>query len=282
MTTQHNPDVNQLAETVARLSDALAASERRHAAIARTMRWGVLALVVTLGAGVYAASDWMRAYASQLVPRGYLGQMEQQMATAPPKLGGIDGILQSLAGTDGLDGALVKLLQSASMIAMMETAQPGQAGQPSFAECIAKRDADPEKQRLCYAETAVQDLGEYFLGADGLPLTPPGQNASREEQAKYAEQLMAATMMAGGQVVVDMAALVHRLRRDSDRFRGVISAQPIDSTLEDIRLELNHLNRTLTAVQVMAGQMDIMNRHMSAMSYSMGSTMGRMGDIMPW
>ena len=28
--------------------------------------------------------------------------------------------------------------------------------------------------------------------------------------------------------------------------------------------------------------MDVMNRHMANMSYSMGSTMGRMGNIMPY
>lgn len=87
MAAQQNPDINQLAETVARLSEALAASERRQTAIARTMRWAALTAVVIVGAGVYAASDWMQAYASQLVPAGYLGQMERQMAASPPMLG---------------------------------------------------------------------------------------------------------------------------------------------------------------------------------------------------
>ena len=32
----------------------------------------------------------------------------------------------------------------------------------------------------------------------------------------------------------------------------------------------------------MAGEMNVMNRQMSVMSYGVGSTMGRMGSIMPW
>lgn len=279
MPAQQTPDIQQLAQTVAELSAALAASERRHAAIARSLRWGALAFVVLVGAAVYAASDWMKAYAEQLAPSAYLGQLERQMAASPPQLG---GILQSLTGTEAMEGALVKVLQSASMVAMMETGRPGAPGQQSFADCIREREANPESDKLCYAHTAVQDLGEYFLGADGKPLTPPGPNASREEQAQYAEQVMAATMMAGGQAVVDMAALVHRLRRDSDRFRGLISSQPISATLAAIQQELHNLNRTMSAVPAMAGQMDVMNRHMATMSYSMGSTMGRMGDFMPW
>lgn len=277
MAAQSSPDLNQLAASVAHLSEALAASERRHVAIARSMRWGALAMVVTLSAGFYVASDWMKAYAAQLVPLGYLGQMEQQMAISEPKL---NGVLQSLGKTTELDGALVKVLQSASMVAMMEAGRPGDEQQESFAQCIAERADDPDK--LCYADTAVQDLGEYFLDANGQPLSPPGPDASGEQQAKYHADVMAATMMVGGQVVVDMAALIHRLRRDSDQLRGVISQRPVSNTLAAIQGELHNLNQTLTAVQVMAAQMDIMNRHMATMSYSMGSTMGRMGDFMPF
>jgi hypothetical protein len=277
MTAQASPDLEQLSHSVARLSEALAASERRHVAIARTMRWGALAFVVTLGAGLYAASDWMKAYAAQLVPLGYLGQMEQQMAGSPPQL---NGVLQSLGQTSELNAAMVKILQSASMIAMLETGQPGSAEHESFVDCIRERGDDADK--LCYADTVVQDLGEFYLNADGAPLTPPGPNASPEEQAKYQADVMAATMMAGGQVVVDMAALIHRLRRNSDALRGVISEQPVSKTLAAIQGELRSLNQTLTAVQAMAVQMDIMNRHMATMSYSMGSTMGRMGDFMPF
>jgi hypothetical protein len=38
----------------------------------------------------------------------------------------------------------------------------------------------------------------------------------------------------------------------------------------------------MASVPAMAAQMDLMNRNMATMSYSMGSTMGRMGKWMPW
>jgi hypothetical protein len=271
MTSQQSSDLVQLTETVARLSEALAASERRHAAIARTVRWGALGLVIALGAALYAASDWMQARAAQLVPPGYLDGMERQMAVSPPQL---DKVLQSLMGTDKMDGALVKVLQSAGMVAMMET--------QAIAHCVRDRDASGDQNKLCYAPASVQDLGEYFFSADGKPVEPPPQDASEQEQMAYAQKMMAATMMAMGQVVVDAGTLLHRLRRDSDQVRGLFAAQGIAQTLEGVRTELDKLNLTLTAVPAMAGQMDVMNRHMSSMAYSMGSTMGRMGNILPW
>lgn len=48
-----NPDLQELTATVAALTEALARSERRHAHIARSLRWGGL-ILVTLMAGVGA------------------------------------------------------------------------------------------------------------------------------------------------------------------------------------------------------------------------------------
>lgn len=48
-----NPELQQLTKTVAALTEALARSERRHAHIARSLRWGGL-ILVTLMAGVGA------------------------------------------------------------------------------------------------------------------------------------------------------------------------------------------------------------------------------------
>jgi hypothetical protein len=52
--------------------------------------------------------------------------------------------------------------------------------------------------------------------------------------------------------------------------------------LRAIKQELELMNRALSSVPVMAGQMDVMNRNMASMSHSMGSTMGRMGSWAPW
>ena len=79
------------------------------------------------------------------------------------------------------------------------------------------------------------------------------------------------------------AALVHRLRRDSDLLRHTINdiGGP-SATLKGIEKELHLMNAAMMSIPVMAGEMGAMNRQMSVMSYSVGSTMGRMGNIMPW
>jgi hypothetical protein len=46
--------------------------------------------------------------------------------------------------------------------------------------------------------------------------------------------------------------------------------------------ELHLMNQALRAVPIMATEMNAMNHQMSVMSYSVGSTMGRMGNIIPW
>jgi len=45
---------------------------------------------------------------------------------------------------------------------------------------------------------------------------------------------------------------------------------------------MNQRDRKMSAVPVMAAQMDLMNRNIASMTHSMGSTMGRMGKWMPW
>ena len=99
----------------------------------------------------------------------------------------------------------------------------------------------------------------------------------------YAQKIMIATLMAGGQTVVDAAALVHRLRRDSDLLRHTVNdIGGVKKTLEGIKNELSTMNMAMRGIPIMAGEMGIMNRQMSIMSYGVGSTMGRMGNIMPW
>jgi hypothetical protein len=45
--------------------------------------------------------------------------------------------------------------------------------------------------------------------------------------------------------------------------------------------ELHLMNAAPASVPAMAVQMDLMNRNMATMSYSIGSTMGRMGSWIP-
>jgi hypothetical protein len=273
MTSQASPDLTRLAETVARLSEALAASERRHAAVARMVRWGALAFIVLVAAVVYAGSDWVKAYAAQMAAPW--DAYEQQMAQQPPTL---DKILMSLMGSEGMEGALVKMLQSTTMIGAAETM--------SYLQCVADRDKLPPAEKikkLCYSKTQVEDLGEYYLDADGKLPEPPGPNATQQEQMAYAQKMMAGTLMAAGQTLADGAALIHRVRRDSDLLRRTVNdIGGVRETLDSIKRELATMNVALIAVPAMAGEMGAMNRQMSVMSYSVGSTMGRMGNILPW
>lgn len=123
----------------------------------------------------------------------------------------------------------------------------------------------------------------YYLGTDGkLPL-PPGPESSQRGQTAYATKLMEGTLMAAGQTVVDGAALIHRLRRDSDLLRRTVDdIGGVKEMLQSIQQELHLMNVALISVPAMANEMNVMNRQMSVMSYSVGSTMGRMGNIMPW
>jgi hypothetical protein len=280
MTTIQSQEASlqQLRETITQLANTVAASERRHTAISRTVRYGALAFVVFVAAVGYAASDMIVAYASQ---QSWWNQIEGKIAHQPPEMvpdpgqNTVGKILMSLASTEALDAALVKVLQSAAAIAATEAQST-----PTFLECVNSKPLDPSQKSkgpLCFAKAAVEDLGQYYLNDDGkLPVLKDPQDP--QAVMKHNTKMMEATFMAAGQIVVDASVLVHRLRRDSDFLRS----KAADPGLSGIKDELARLNMVLRAVPVMATEMNVMNRHMGTMSYSMGSTMGRMGNIMPW
>jgi len=106
--------------------------------------------------------------------------------------------------------------------------------------------------------------------------------------------------------LVDGLVMIHRLRLDSNSLRkdldiengtGLFSKENINA-MTGIKQALQNIHNALKAVPEMAEQMKIMNAKMNAMpvmaeemrlmsanirvmSYSMGSTMGRMGNFMP-
>ncbi len=274
MNTQTSPDIQLLAQSVSQLSEALAASERRQQALTRGIRWAALSFIVMVAAMVYAGSDYIKAYAASFNPQHW-SMAKDNIANSDPKL---MGILQSLAGTKELSGALVKVLQSASTIAYAETHE--YLACEGRRQLMKKEEAD---ETLCFSKAAVEDLGQYYLDADGKLPTPPGPGSSMEEQVKFSMKMMQGTLMSAGQAIVDGAALVHRLRRDSDLLRHTVNdiGGPSE-TLSKIEEELHLMNDALRSVPIMAVEMGAMNRQMSVMSYSVGSTMGRMGNIMPW
>lgn len=273
MSYTEQTDLQQLTEAVARLSDTVAAGERRQAAASRAIRWVAIAVIVVVGGGIYAASDMIKAYAAQAMN---WDQIEQGISQQPPSLG---GILQSLMATKELQGTVVKAMQSASTLAAMET--------QSYLQCVADRNKIADEQqrnnKLCFSRAAVEDLGEFYLDANGLLPTPPGPNSSQQEQMAYGKKMMEATLMAAGQVIVDSGALLHRVRRDSDLLRNTVDQiGGVNEMLGGINEKLAQLNGMMTAIPAMATEMHVMNGQMSIMAHGVGSTMGRMGNIMPW
>jgi len=272
MSDQQKTDIQQLTETVTRLSEAVAAGERRQIAAARNTRWASMAIIVLVGGALYAASDAIKAYASQAMN---WGGIEQAISAQPPQLG---GILQSLMATKEMQGTVVKMMQSASTLAGIET--------NSYVQCVADRNELPPEQarnKLCFSRASVEDLGEFYLDAHGQVPTPPGPNASQAEQMAYGKKMMEATLMAAGQVIVDGGALLHRVRRDSDLLRHTVDdIGGVKELLKGIQFELAQMNGMFKAIPYMATEMRVMNGHMSIMAHGVGTTMGRMGNIMPW
>jgi len=261
-------DLQQLTETVSRLSEAMAASERRRASMARMVRWIALSVIVMVVGAGYVVSDWAKVYASQMPS---WNQIEGQIAAQPPSL---NGILMSLGATKEMQGAIVKALQSAATIATVET--------NSYLAC-RNTPAEERQGRLCYAKTQVDDLGEFFLDDDGKLPVPPGPGSSPEQQGAYGKKLMEATLMATGQSIVDAAVLLHRVRRDSDLVRNTVdSVGGVEKLMGGINHELQQLNRLMVAIPAMANEMHVMNGQMSVMSHGVGSTLGRMGNVIPW
>lgn len=273
MTVQTHADLQQLTETVTRLSEALAVSDRRHKAMVQAIRWGALTFIVLVGAMAYAASDMVKAYAANALT---WDQAQQMIAKEDPKL---DGILMSFMDSKELTGTLVKVMQSASMLASHET--------NSYLDCVEERNGlateEERKNKLCYSRAAVEDLGEFYLDDNNKLPIPPGPDAAPQEKMDYNMKLMEGTLMAAGQSIVDGAVLIHRLRRDSDLLRKTVSEiGGVNALLRGINNELRMMNGMLTSIPAMANEMNVMNRQISVMSYSVGSTMGRMGNIMPW
>jgi hypothetical protein len=319
MSTHDNNDLQQLNETVAQLAAAVSASERRYVALARVARWGVLGLVVFVSGVLYLASDWIAdAYASRVQDR--LMGAKGTTAQMPPDL---DNLMMQLGKSEAVAGTMVKMLQYAGNVATLESSQRVCSEGPIMDATGKKALRDPrtgEAQKVCLATAAVNDLSEYFLdlpmpptGPDGKPLQPPVKPNPQDptywqggqfDKAKYEQDLaryekelqgymmqmqpylkavMESSLMAGGQAIVDMAVLIHRLRRDSDWLREkILDSGSVSAVVAGIASELDELNLAMRSVPFMAAEMNLMNRNMAAMSYSMGSTMGRMGNIMPW
>jgi hypothetical protein len=117
----------------------------------------------------------------------------------------------------------------------------------------------------------IQNQTKQYLEQRGIAVT-------EENMGKYAPAAVVDNVVT---TVVDVGILMQRVREDSNQFRDLVENDPAIA-LKAIKQELELMNRALSSVPVMAGQMDVMNRNMASMSHSMGTTMGRMGSWAPW
>jgi hypothetical protein len=130
-------------------------------------------------------------------------------------------------------------------------------------------DLVPAIQAAMMDNKDVRASVQAYLKGRGLPVTPDNERA-------YTAPVVVNNAMT---TLVDTVILLQRIRGDSNDFRDLVGgAAP---ALRGVEQELKLMNAALTAVPAMAIQMDLMNRNMASMTYSMGSTMGRMGSWMP-
>ena len=222
-------DLQQLSRTVASLTEALARSERRHAHLARTMRWGALATVALVLFGGFLVAERIGIAHAQNAA-GF-----QQAATTVEALNNINANLMVM-------GELGKTMQQFSPVvkeAIMGNPQVRAYVQDYFEE--RKLDPSPDQQEAYAMQAVVQSVVGTF---------------------------------------VDTVVLMQRIRQDSDAFRDYVTGP--EDVLRGVEQQLVVMNGAMTSVPAMAAQMDLMNRNIASMTYSMGSTMGRMGKWMPW
>jgi hypothetical protein len=227
--TTPDTDLQQLNHTVACLTQALAHSERRHAHLARAMRWGAIAFVALLLFGGLLVADRIgTAYAQN--PGGF-----PQAATAVDALNNIN----------------------ANLMVMGEMGKAMQQFSPAIKTAVM-RNPDVRKHVQAYFEE------------NNLNPTP-------EEQERFAMQAVTESVV---ETFVDTVVLMQRIRQDSNAFRDYVTGP--EDVLRGVEQQLEVMNVAMASIPAMAAQMDLMNRNMASMSYSMGSTMGRMGKWVPW
>jgi hypothetical protein len=227
----HHPtqgtELEQLTKTVSDLATALAHSERRHAHLARSLRWGALILVTLLVGGTALLVDRFGAVYAQ----------QGAIPEASDAVSALNRINQNLA----LFGMMGETLQSAV----------------------------PAIEKAMMENPDVQKSVQIYLQAQGIEPT-------QDNMMAYAAPAITHSAVT---TMVDAIVLMQRIRDDSNKFRDLIGGP--GPALRGLERELHLMNVALASVPAMTAQMDLMNRNMATMSYSIGSTMGRMGSWIP-
>ncbi len=268
--------LEQLADTVGQLAQALAASECRRVALSKRIRWGAAVVLVMLGLGVFITfSDLKSAHAANsggAPGAGSCNTVECQMQPISMFFGMMLQLMEGMMRSDDVHRYMYRvhedfrtkvdeLKQAQKVYVELTGAEPLDPASCSHPSVDDKCPADSKQCRG--AVKTVCDNAQWM-----------GQALQQRFPAL------------AGQTVVDMALLVRRLREDSDQFRDYLAARnmqdPKGGPVAAVAQELHLMNRALAAVPAMAREMNAMNHQMSVMSYSVGSTMGRMGSVMPW
>lgn len=268
--------LEQLTKAVSQLAAALATSERRRSILSKRIRWTAASAVVMLAMGASMGFDHFKsAYAAN---------------------GG------GAPGGDSCNTLDCQLKPVSAFFMMMNKLMEGMVMSPDvhrymyreYADFRAKADALSKNQASYAALAGGEELDmsrcEPSPAYDNCPAGNqqcPGLVDSICDDARWIGLALQKRFPAlAGQTVVDMALVARRLRSDSDEFRDYLDSHDMadreGGPIAVVAQELHLMNQALRAVPIMASEMNAMNHQMSVMSYSVGSTMGRMGNIMPW
>lgn len=248
----------ELSRALAGLTEALAHSERRYSHLARIVRWGTLGIISTF------------AFAGYLVAN-QVGIVHAQIEGDFPK---------ASSAVEALNNINANLMVLGEMGRTLNRFMPAVKG------------------AIMENEDVQRSLAEYFEENPGALTPAGGQPLSADEMEQKKEDLaMKAIVGSFVGTFVDVVVVMQRFRKDSDAFQDFITGPEdvlhgVETQLVDMNKamksipimaeEMKLMNVAMPSIPAMAVQMDLMNRNMSSMTYSVGSTMGRVGNWMPW
>ncbi len=267
MSTTEVNRIDELQAAVSQLANTLALSERRNLRLERMIRWGVLSMLLAMGFSLVILFQ----------PLGYaIAQQAAQPSKSVEQA--IDRLNENLTGqnsTIGQVGQMMYQMMQSGTLRAMEEAQNLEG--LTKANCTPGAELSPQVKHARIANQLGFYAKCYWL--------------ERAVENPTPQQYQQAVMAAVTGTAVDMGVLVSRIRDDSDVIRVAINNyfESSKDILYGIGHELKLLNDTLESVPIMTAnvntmthQMGIMAADMNTMSHSMGSTMGRMGNWMPW
>lgn len=257
MAEQSKDRIDELQAVVAALGDTLAASEHRSARLERTIRWGLMGILGAIGlTGALILNPFRDAIATD-------GQQASQSIEQA-----VDRLTVSLTGPQSTLGMMGQMMNAGVKAAVAESVN-----------AIENDITDTPLYKFSY-----DSLYAYLRDVKHVPEQDIDVDRIKAIQQETKEQVMMFAMMtAAGSVMVDAGVLMHRIREDSNYFRKVLdSIGGPDALLAGIRDELARMNLALASVPIMAAEMNTMTHQMGVMSYSVGNTMGRASNWMPW